>query len=138
MIFKIFLRNGKLPMGWKLANVVSTDNEMNKQSVTKCRPVSLPPSHLCKSISKLALSYYNICFPVKNILFSKTRRPLHWSISTDSSWSIFYMGHKVGGIFHDIAKVFEKVWYDRLIIKLHQNNICVEKFWYSDLIMKLP
>ena len=65
MIFKIFLRNGKLPMGWKLANIVSTDNEMNKQSVTKYRPVSLPPSHLCKSISKLALSYYNIYFPVK-------------------------------------------------------------------------
>ena len=35
----------------------------------------------------------------------------------------FDKGLEVRGIFLDISKVFDKVWHDGLIFKLHQNGI---------------
>lgn len=41
-------------------------------------------------------------------------------------FSAFDMGIEIRGIFIDIYKAFDKVWHDRLILKLHQNGICGE------------
>ena len=40
--------------------------------------------------------------------------------------SAFDIGLEVRGIFLDISKAFDKVWYNGLVFKLRQNSLCGE------------
>ena len=42
---------------------------------------------------------------------------------THEIYKSFDKGHEVRGVFLDISKAFEKVWYDGIIFKLTQNGI---------------
>ena len=47
------------------------------------------------------------------------------SINNEIS-SAFDIGLEVRGIFLDISKAFDKVWYNGLVFKLRQNSLCGE------------
>ena len=57
---------------------------------------------------------------IENKLISSISQVLHYVILALIS---FYLGLDVRSVFLDISKVFDKLWHDRIIFKLTQNEV---------------
>ena len=129
LIFRYFIENGKFPSEWKKANVVPVHKKGNKQTLENYCPVSLLP--VCGKIFERLI--YNSLFEffIGNELISSNQsgfKPGHSCINqllsiTHEIYKSFDNGYEVRGVFFDISKVFDKVWYNGLIYKLKQNGV---------------
>ena len=132
LIFKTYLRNGRLPLEWEKADVVPIHKKDDKLTIKNYRPVSLLP--ICRKIFERLLYDTMFNFLSKNNLLSPNQagfRPgdscINQLLSINHEiLSAFDMGLEVRGIFLDISKAFDKVWHDGLIFKLRQNGFAVK------------
>ena len=130
IIFKTCLRASKFPLEWKKANIVPIHNKGDKQTVKKYRPVSLLP--ICGKIFERLLYNEMLNFFLENDLISPKQSGFRSGDSCINQLlsinheilSAFDIGYEVRGLFLDVSKAFDKVWYAGLIYKLRQNGIC--------------
>ena len=104
----------------------------DKQNIKNYRPVSLLP--ICgKTFERLIFNIMFIYFSA-NKLISKNQfgfQPGDSCINqllsiTHKIFTSFYSGLRVGSVFLDISKTFDKVWHEVLIFKFKQNGISGE------------
>ena len=129
IIFKDCLSEGKFPHEWKKANVVPVHKKGNKQSLENYRPISLLP--ICSKIFERLIYNEMFTFFTENNLISPNQsgfRPGDSCVNqllaiTHEIYKWFDEGFEVRGVFLDISKAFDKVWYEGLLLKLNQNGI---------------
>ena len=129
LIFPSCIENAKFPSEWKKANVVSVHKKGNKQTLENYRPVSLLP--ICGKIFERLI--YNSLFEffiANELIYSNQSgfKPGDSCINqllsiTHEIYKSFDDGYEVRGVFLDISKGFDKVWYNGLIYKLKQNGV---------------
>ena len=121
LIFKSCLESGKFPLEWKKANVIPAYKKGDKQLLENYHPISLLP--IAGKIFERIL--YNLMFEFfsKNHLISHNQsgfKPGDLCINqllsiTHEIYKSFDNGLDVGGVFLDISKGFDKVWYKGLL-----------------------
>ena len=123
LIFKSCLDSGKFPLELKKANVVPAYKKEDKQLLKNYRPISLL-SIAGKIFERI--SYNNMFeFFTKNHLISHSQsgcKPGDSCINqllsiTHKIYKSFDDGLDVRGVFLDISKAFDKVWYKGLLYK---------------------
>ena len=95
-------------------------------------PISLLP--VCDKIFETLIFNEMLKFFIENDLISPNQsgfKPRDSCINqllstTHDICKSFNCGFKVGGVFLEILKAFDKVWHDGIIFKLEQNGISAE------------
>ena len=114
---------------WKKANVVPVHKKSDKQSLKNYRPISLQPI-FGKFFERII--YNNIFeYLTTNKLISDNQsgfKPGDSCVNqllsiTHEIYHSLDNGLEVRGVFLDISKAFDKVWHERLILKLNQYGI---------------
>ena len=131
LIFESWLRTRLFPDQWKKANVVPIHKKGDKQLIENYRPVSLLP--ICGKVFERLIFNSLFNYFIENNLLSP---PQSGFIPGDSCvQQLISITHEiynafdcnpsleVRGVFLDISKAFDKVWYDGLIYKLKRNGI---------------
>ena len=104
----------------------------DKQNIKNYRPVSLLP--ICgKTFERLIFNKMFIYFFAHKLIsknqfgFQPGDSCINQLLSiTHKIFTSFYSGLKVGSVFLDISKTFDKVWHEVLIFKFKQNDISGE------------
>ena len=117
-----------VPHEWKKANVVPVHKKGNKQSLKNFRPISLLP--ICSKILERLIFNKMFTLFTENNLISQNQsgfRPGDSCLNqllvlTHEIYKSFDEGFEVRGVFLDISKAFDKVWYEGLFLKLNQNG----------------
>ena len=129
IIFKTCLNTDKFILEWEKDNVVLIHKKDDKQNVKNYRPVSLLP--ICGKIFERLICNVMYDFLTENDLLS----PNQSEFRSGDSWinellsinheilNAFDKGLENRGIFLDISKTFDKVWYDGLIFEQRENGI---------------
>ena len=127
LIFQSCIKHDEFPTEWKKANVVPVYKKSGKQILKNYRPVSLLP--ICGKIFERLL--YNRLYEyfIENELISTNQsgfKPGDSCINqllsiTHEIYQSFDNGFEVRGVFLDISKAFDKVWFKGLVYKLKQN-----------------
>ena len=129
MIFKSCIKKGEYPSEWKKANVVPVHKKGDKQLLKNYRPISLLPI-FGKIFERII--YNNIFeYLTTNKLISDNQSGFKPGDScvgqllsiTHEIYHSLDNGLEVRGVFLDISKAFDKVWHERLILKLNQYGI---------------
>ena len=123
------MESGSLPSEWKKGNVVPINKKDGKQGLKNYHPISLLP--ICGKIFEKLIFNGMFKFFIENELISPNQsgfKPGDSCINqllaiTHEIYKSFDDGFEVRGVFLDISKVFDKVWYVGLIFKLKQNGI---------------
>ena len=131
LIFENYLRTRLFLDQWKKANVVPIHKKSDQQLIENYRPVSLLP--ICGKIFELLIFNSLFNYFIENNLLSPHQSGF---IPGDSCvQQLISITHEiynafdcnpsleVRGVFLDISKAFDKVWYDGLIYKLKRNGI---------------
>ena len=127
--FNDSLKEGKLPSDWKKAHVVPVHKKGDKQCLKNYRPISLLP--ICSKIFERLIYNELFTFFNDNNLISPNQsgfRPGDSCINqliaiTHEIYKSFDDGLEVRGVFLDISKAFDKVWYEGLLLKLSLNGL---------------
>ena len=126
--FRTYLNNCKFPEVWKKANVVAKLKKCHKQCVINDLPVSLQP--ICSKIFVRNIYNNRYNYLIDNKLISQNRSGFTRvescinqliSITHDILHSLDD-GFEVRGVFQDISKVLDKVWYEGMIYELQRNG----------------
>ena len=112
-----------------LTSVVPVHKKGDKQCLKNHRPVSLLP--VCGKIFERLIFNEMFGFLIENNLISSNQsgfKPGDSCINqllsiTHEIYKSFDDGFEVRGVFLDISKAFDKVWYKGIIFKLQQNGI---------------
>ena len=128
IIFKSYIGEGHFPSGWKKANVIPAHKKGNNQVSKNYRPDSILP--ICGKIFESLLYNSLLEFFIKNNIilsnqsaFKQGDLCIYQVLSiTHEIYQLFDKSFEVRGIFFDISKAFDKVWYKGLILKLKQNG----------------
>ena len=123
------MESGSFPSEWKKGNVVPIHKKDDKQCLKNYRPISLLP--ICGKIFEKLIFNEMFKFFIENELISPNQsgfKPGDSCINqllaiTHEIYKSFDDGFEVRGVFLDISKAFDKVWYEGLIFKLKQNGI---------------
>ena len=126
--FKDCLSEGKFPHEWKKANAVPVYKKGNKQSLENYRPISLLP--ICSKFFERLIYNKMFTFFTENNLISPKQsgfRPGDSCVNqllaiTHEIYKSFDEGFKVNEVFLDISKASDKVWHERLLLKLNENG----------------
>ena len=125
-IFQFLSETGNFPSNWKRGNIVAEHKKGNKKLINDYRPVSLLPIFskiYGKSIFDTLYNYFE-----GNNLISKSQSGFRKGDSCVSQ--MLSVTHKIFkdfdanpsldtcGIFSEISKAFNRVWYKALIFKL--------------------
>ena len=129
IVFKWCVGTGIFPSELKKGNIVPIHKKGDKQTLKNYRPVSLLP--ICGKILERLMFNEMFKFFIENELISSNQsgfKPGDSCVNqlvsiTHEIYKSFDKGHEVRGVFLDISKAFEKVWYDGIIFKLTQNGI---------------
>ena len=129
IIFNRCLETSTFPNDWKKGNVVPVFKKGDKQILKNYRPISLLP--VCGKIFEKLIFNKIFKFFIENDLISPNQsgfKPGDSCINQLLSiihdiYKSFDCGYEVRGVFLDISKGFDKVWYDGIIFKLKQNRI---------------
>ena len=128
MTFNQALISSSFPSEWKKTNIVHVHRKCDKQTLKNYRPVSLPP--ICGKIFKrlvfltkcidffLIINWLQRTSTVSNLVV-----PIQLLLITQEVYKFFGEGRQVRGVLLDISKAFDKVWDERVIFKLEQNDI---------------
>ena len=134
LIFRSCLENGKFPTEWKKANVVPAYKEADKQNLKKYRKISLLPV-AGKIFQRIFYNSIYEFFTGNNLIspnqsgFKPGDSCINQLLSiTHEICKSFGDGLEVRGIFLDISKTFDEVWYEGLLYKLKQNGISGKLF----------
>ena len=129
LIFRSCIENWKFPFEWRKANVVPVHKKGNKQTLGNYCHVSLlaicGKSFWCliyNSLFEFSIANELIYFNQSGFKPSDSCINQLLSIAHEICKS-FDDGYQVRGIFLDISKAFDKVWYNGLIYKLRQNGV---------------
>ena len=123
------MESGSFPSEWKKGNVVPIHKKDDKQCLKNYRPISLLP--ICGKIFEKLIFNEMFKFFIENELISPNQsgfKPRDSCINqplaiTHEIYKSFDDGFEVRGVFLDISKAFDKVWYEGLIFKLKENGI---------------
>ena len=123
------MESGSFPSEWKKGNVVPIHKKDDKQCLKNYRPISLLP--ICGKIFEKLIFNEMFKFFIENELISPNQsgfKPGDSCINqllaiTHEIYKSFDDGFEVRGVFLDISKAFDKVWYEGLIFKLKENGI---------------
>ena len=129
IIFKQCVDTGIFSSEWKKGNIVPIHKKDHKQTLKSYRPVSL--LRICgKILERLMFKEMFKSFIEKELISSNQSgfKPRDSCVNqlvsiTREIYKSFDEGHEVRGVFLDISKAFDKVWYDGMIFKLTQNGI---------------
>ena len=134
LIFRSCLENGKFSTEWKKANVVPSHKRGDKQNLKNYGPISL--LSVAGKIFERILHNNMYEFLTENILIYPNQSGFKPGYSctnqllsiTHKIYKPFDNGLEFRGIFLDISKTFNKVWYQGLLHKLKQNGISRKLF----------
>ena len=106
---------------WKFANVTQIFKKGDKQLIEKYRPISLLP--ICGKILEKIIFNNIYKYLTSNHVITKNQSGFLLSDSTTNQ--LMYIDDEIHQalFFLDISKAFDKVWHDRLIFKLKQNDV---------------
>ena len=129
IIYKKCLEKGCFPNEWKKANVLPVHKRNDNQLLKNYRPISLLP--ICGKVLERILYNSMFEFFIENNLitpnqsgFKTADSSINQLISiTHGIYKSFDDGCEVQGVFLDISKAFDNVWYQCLHYKLRQNGI---------------
>ena len=129
LIFQSCIKYRKFPNEWKMANVVPVHKKSDKQILKNYRPVSLLP--ICRKVIERLIYDSLFEYFIENDLISPNQYGFKPGDSctnqlipiTHEIYQSFDDGFEVRGVFLDISKAFDKVWYNGLIYKLKQNGV---------------
>ena len=119
------MENGSFLSEWKKKNVAPIHKKDNKQCLKNYHPVSLLPIS-GKIFGKLVFNEMfkfftenepNQCFKPGDSCINQLLAITH------EIYKSLDKGFEVRGVFLDISKAFNKIWYEGLIFKLKQNGI---------------
>ena len=129
IIFNQCLQTGRFPNDWRKGNVIPVFKKGDKQILKNCRLISLV--RVCgKILEKLILNKAFKFFTENDLIllhqsgFKPGDSCINqlWPITHDI-YKSFDFGEEIRGVFLDISKAFDKVWYDAIVFKLEQNGI---------------
>ena len=128
IIFKSYIGEGHFPSGWKKANVIPAHKKGNNQVSKNYRPIQY--FQYVEKYLKVLLYNSLLEFFIKNNIilsnqsaFKQGDLCIYQVLSiTHEIYQLFDKSFEVRGIFFDISKAFDKVWYKGLILKLKQNG----------------
>ena len=122
-------KGGKFPSDWKKAHVVPVHKKGDKQCLKNYRPIYLLP--ICSKIFERLIYNELLTFFTDNNLISPNQSGFRLGDScvnqliaiTQKICKAFDDELEVRGVFLDISKAFDKVWYEGLLLKLSLNGI---------------
>ena len=114
------LRSRKFTFKWENTNVFATFKKGDKQCIKNYGPASLLP--VCSKVFERLLYNNMFSFFSENDLISPKQSSFRPGDSCTNQLrsiaheilSAFYDGHEVRGVFLDISKAFNRVWYECL------------------------
>ena len=131
IIYKNCLQQQVFPDDWKKGNIIPVYKKNSKQIANNYRAAPLLP--ICSKIFEKLIFDSIYDFIDKNNLFNNNQsgfRPndscIHQLIGiTHDTFTVFdgNLSLEVCGVFLDLSKAFDRVWYDGLLYKLKTNRI---------------
>lgn len=129
-IINLSWAKGRLPRNWKKATIIPIRKpDKNANSPESHRPISLT-SIPCKIMEKMVLTRLTYHLNSENLLpkeqfafrkgHSTTDQVLYLTQKIKDSQNIKPTNHTIA-VFLDLSKAFDKVWWNLLILKLHDN-----------------
>ena len=141
ILFNRSLKEGKIPTGWKMANITAIHKKDDKDDPNNYRPVSLTSiiGKLLETIVRDKISDHmtkNKLFSTKQYGFIKGRSTLLQMLTVMNKWTGWLdQGGSIDSIYMDFQKAFDKVPHRRLISKLKKYGIseqCI--LWITDFL----
>jgi hypothetical protein len=128
-LFRLSLKEGKLPEDWQKSTVTAVFKKGNKSSVSNYRPISLTsiPCKIMESIIRDHIVEHfnrNKLFSNKQFGFIKGRSTVLQMLNVLDKWTVaLEEGGCIDAIYTDFEKAFDKVPHKRLLSKLKAYGI---------------
>ena len=140
-LFNFSLRNGKVPIIWKQANISPIHKKNDQSDVSNYRPISLL-STVGKALEKLVHKHIFNFFRDNHVITTLQSGFVPGDSTVNQLIDIYNTfcraldeGKEVRAIFCDISKAFDRVWHKGLIFKLQSAGISGTLLnWFSDYL----
>ena len=140
-LFNFSLRNGKVPIIWKQANISPIYKKNDQSDVSNYRPISLLRT-VGKALEKLVHKHIFNFFRDNHVITTLQSGFVPGDSTVNQLIDIYNTfcraldeGKEVRAIFCDISKAFDRVWHKGLIFKLQSAGISGTLLnWFSDYL----